>query len=134
MTLRQPPYTGIGVYPRACGGTCHPAPVVVNTGMGVYPRACGGTWRPTGRRKLPHLKGLSPRVRGNLGWFGAGLLVDGSIPARAGEPEYDASRMFFARVYPRACGGTSRRRPDASNYDGLSPRVRGNRVLMTPEG
>ena len=70
------------VYPRVCGGTppAHPAswnPV-------VYPRVCGGTTRP--HPPHPGIRGLSPRMRGNLA-MGLGLLVNvRSIPAYAGEP------------------------------------------------
>ena len=94
--------------------------------MGVYPRVCGGT--------LPALlppcsaRGLSPRVRGNRSHppFHSGH--SGSIPACAGEPAPSNSAGLPVMVYPRVCGGTNagRRYPFAN--DGLSPRVRGNRV------
>ena len=50
----------------------------------VYPRVCGGT----GGRAIGvnHDQGLSPRVRGNLGWAVAGKNLRRSIPACAGEP------------------------------------------------
>ena len=49
------------------------------------------------------------RVRGNpLNYLG-GAFVGGSIPARAGEPEFDNVWLNNVRVYPRACGGTSSR-------------------------
>ena len=51
---------------------------------GVYPRACGGT--PCGGCLHPGCRGLSPRVRGNLGAGVVDGLEEGSIPARAGEP------------------------------------------------
>ena len=50
----------------------------------VYPRACGGTATETHHYIYP--KGLSPRVRGNHQCPAATGQVDGSIPARAGEP------------------------------------------------
>ena len=50
----------------------------------VYPRACGGT---SDSRIAPHCRlGLSPRVRGNLSERTATNILEGSIPARAGEP------------------------------------------------
>ena len=52
------------------------------------------------------LDGLSPRVRGNPPGFGIIIGVDGSIPARAGEPADVDLTNIEAKVYPRACGGT----------------------------
>ena len=102
-------------------------PPMSRTGLGVYPRACGGTRRRGGT--LHQRQGLSPRVRGNHvqaiprgGQFG-------SIPARAGEPQSIADYAAEHGVYPRACGGTSRRSTEAAYHSGLSPRVRGNRRL-----
>ena len=72
----------------------------------VYPRACGGTIAIRAAKRS--IRGLSPRVRGNLlGKSGSGVR-DGSIPARAGEPCSALSRSILFGVYPRACGGTSR--------------------------
>ena len=50
----------------------------------VYPRACGGTIRFLGC--ISRTGGLSPRVRGNLEGWVLLLNLQGSIPARAGEP------------------------------------------------
>ena len=131
------------VYPRACGGTplltpltnryprSIPAragepsfPAVPGHRKPVYPRACGGTSnRVIGQ---PPNGGLSPRVRGNHGPVGLLPAVDGSIPARAGEPTKARLGQMPARVYPRACGGTITNAPPATVTSGLSPRVRGN--------
>ena len=70
----------------------------------VYPRACGGT--PCAIPKRPWWKGLSPRVRGNLGGVDGPDHHHGSIPARAGEP---IGEFYHPHV-----------------HEGLSPRVRGN--------
>ncbi len=92
----------------------------------VYPRECGGTeclqaWGLSYR-------GLSPRVRGNLGVMTSYQDGTRSIPASAGEPAGHRAWRSRRRVYPRECGGTaSGERPPKSN-PGLSPRVRGNRV------
>ena len=51
---------------------------------GVYPRVCGGTSTPAGG--VCDQRGLSPRVRGNLGAGQDVLRPAGSIPACAGEP------------------------------------------------
>ena len=71
----------------------------------VYPRACGGT--VLGRRRNKTLRGLSPRVRGNLRRRRVGLGKRGSIPARAGEPACCIGTLSLEKVYPRACGGTA---------------------------
>ena len=102
------------VYPRACGGTCPSG-----GSSWVYPRACGGT-------ASCRLVGLSPRVRGNHDPSWVTVYPMGSIPARAGEPGRSPCHPSEARVYPRACGGTSRASSFNGNSSGLSPRVRGN--------
>ena len=90
----------------------------------VYPRVCGGTlkgwlaWRPT--------KGLSPRVRGNLGARPFAIAALRSIPACAGEPFVSGAGRPGRRVYPRVCGGTSPAPHRTNARTGLSPRVRGN--------
>ena len=90
----------------------------------VYPRACGGTGGcPT---SCQYARGLSPRVRGNR-WAGhPPAKHDGSIPARAGEPNARATGRWQPAVYPRACGGTGQPIAPSSGLFGLSPRVRGN--------
>ena len=91
------------VYPRVCGGT-----------LETPPAAAGGA-------------GLSPRVRGNPRSPKWTLGMAGSIPACAGEPTCRAGRRATDRVYPRVCGGTDAANPLRVQYEGLSPRVRGNR-------
>ena len=50
----------------------------------VYPRACGGTAPGWVGDVLG--EGLSPRVRGNQRVDVLSMMLEGSIPARAGEP------------------------------------------------
>ena len=75
------------------------------------------------------MKGLSPRVRGNLlvpcCWAPSGR----SIPACAGEPVVSRDAEDLRGVYPRVCGGTRLAPPETSRGAGLSPRVRGNQRL-----
>ena len=73
--------------------------------------------------------GLSPRVRGNLLQSRQPLNRPRSIPACAGEPTDGSGRCRHDKVYPRVCGGTGQMRRPAAVALGLSPRVRGNRVL-----
>ena len=100
---------------------------VIVTFFPVYPRACGGT-----NHLVVHvdvLGGLSPRVRGNPPVGLAAILVPRSIPARAGEPSTHGAVHTGQKVYPRACGGTHTGDMNVNYARGLSPRVRGNRVV-----
>ena len=94
---------------------------------GVYPRVCGGTRaveaQPAG------YEGLSPRVRGNLEFHRDRRVSVGSIPACAGEPGLLQLVDHYSRVYPRVCGGTDTPLPAMLVQSGLSPRVRGNRLV-----
>ena len=91
---------------------------------GVYPRVCGGTsFRPS---RSANVKGLSPRVRGNLDEEDFGCIHVRSIPACAGEPVETGATTSNLRVYPRVCGGTSLATYTCAQQKGLSPRVRGN--------
>ena len=97
----------------------------------VYPRVGGGT-RSFHSFGWPFL-GLSPRGRGNRHvQHGRDGLV-GSIPAWAGEPAQNGSRAGSHAVYPRVGGGTGQRLAEAHKYVGLSPRGRGN-LLVVVEG
>ena len=93
----------------------------------VYPRVCGGTVNSPSR--MPSRKGLSPRVRGNLGSRSSGWMCCGSIPACAGEPLRSILTCIGQRVYPRVCGGTFLDGVGELAELGLSPRVRGNPML-----
>ena len=96
-------------------------------GQGVYPRVCGGT--DTCDNGGGGLAGLSPRVRGNRdagGWRRTG---ERSIPACAGEPGAGNRPRRRTKVYPRVCGGTTPSLLSEIETDGLSPRVRGNRLF-----
>ena len=115
-----------------------------NGGVGgktaVYPRACGGTRQA--RLLMLRLCGLSPRLRGNHVLKNAGVQVQRSIPAPAGEPCCGSPRAcggtgrpgvrwgsgMLAAVYPRACGGTVWTSSPRCWSSGLSPRLRGNRM------
>ncbi len=90
---------------------------------------CGGTRE---RWSAHHpLRGLSPRVRGNLASCGHRASASGSIPACAGEPGKLRASRLRQWVYPRVCGGTRWTDPALSHEQGLSPRVRGNRIGET---
>ena len=95
--------------------------------MGVYPRVCGGTADFCRYSRLEY--GLSPRVRGNPEHVELVCELLRSIPACAGEPSTDRSHEEECRVYPRVCGGTQWTTQSQVATKGLSPRVRGNRVV-----
>ena len=90
----------------------------------VYPRVCGGTYCSI--LFEVYMRGLSPRVRGNLRRAFDNPVPHGSIPACAGEPRRRTARLCLERVYPRVCGGTRYVAGDNTYDRGLSPRVRGN--------
>ena len=75
--------------------------------------------------------GLSPRVRGNHGGGRDSSKGLRSIPACAGEPAASFVCVCSQTVYPRVCGGTSARVSTSARVMGLSPRVRGNPVLLS---
>ena len=93
----------------------------------VYPRVCGGATS----RSLPAspATGLSPRVRGSLRVFFVLMMSLGSIPACAGEPATATAGRDCRRVYPRVCGGAGSLLSSAVLPQGLSPRVRGSRLI-----
>ena len=72
------------------------------------------------------IRGLSPRVRGNLLDACARRRCQRSIPACAGEPQRLSASGQRLWVYPRVCGGTGRTKATLKGVGGLSPRVRGN--------
>ena len=92
--------------------------------QGVYPRVCGGT---ISRSRVSGTgKGLSPRMRGNQPVEPGDSITGRSIPAYAGEPCLCPYLAGGCEVYPRVCGGTTRRRYVCPSDRGLSPRMRGN--------
>ena len=90
----------------------------------VYPRVCGGTGCCGGASR--RIRGLSPRVRGNLVHWDEQEEHRRSIPACAGEPHNRRSTGPDFGVYPRVCGGTIYALVSHAIHNGLSPRVRGN--------
>ena len=112
----------------ACAG--EPSPTISRMALGkVYPRVCGGTRRPVPVLSLA--AGLSPRVRGNPPTTPTTPKVPGSIPACAGEPRNRLLRARQTPVYPRVCGGTNVIVQSIIISKGLSPRVRGNPYFMS---
>ena len=96
----------------------------------VYPRVCGGTGVGGSRAQIG--AGLSPRVRGNPRLVPQPPRLSRSIPACAGEPAGRPQTGLNRTVYPRVCGGTMEADIRDEDYQGLSPRVRGNRESRGP--
>ncbi len=135
------------VYPRGCGGTCDHGPIFpTHAGLSprvrgnqslklchyhngtVYPRGCGGTRMVDSVQDKD--RGLSPRVRGNPTPANSTAKDNRSIPAGAGEPAFHHLIMGLIVVYPRGCGGTTLMNAGSDLQQGLSPRVRGNRLVV----
>ena len=90
---------------------------------GLSPRGRGNQAYPGARQQRP---GSIPRGRGNLSLYCIALHCARSIPAWAGEPSFTRASSSSTRVYPRVGGGTAPARQPAMNFQGLSPRGRGN--------
>ena len=95
----------------------------------VYPRRCG----EAGADGLhwTRFKGLSPQVRGSPAQPGQSDPGRGSIPAGAGKPSTSLPRHGRLRVYPRRCGEALDQDDLEHNDWGLSPQVRGSRILLS---
>ncbi len=98
----------------------------------VYPRVYGET-RKNGS-KVTWDYGLSPRVRGNPNAISWHSVVYRSIPACTGKPPPCRTGKFDGQVYPRVYGETAIALPNQPTSYGLSPRVRGNRVVTESVG
>ncbi len=85
---------------------------------------CGAT--PVEPLGLSCSWGLSPRVRGNLGQRIDRAVNHGPIPACAGQPWTAIGPALRFRAYPRVCGATEGSCVQDLQFQGLSPRVRGN--------
>ncbi len=114
----------IGSIPACTGEPAHRAPA--RRLVAVYPRVYGGTTQ--GPIMLSDQEGLSPRVRGNPIVAAIRQALIGSIPACTGEPAHRAPARRLVAVYPRVYGGTTQGPIMLSDQEGLSPRVRGNRI------
>ena len=68
-------------------------------------------------------------MRGNHRGGRGGRLRARSIPACAGEPIVCDTNGHICKVYPRVCGGTALPAKSRRPTKGLSPRVRGNRLV-----
>ena len=95
----------------------------------VYPRECGAALFHVDAQ-LAKL-GLSPRVRGSLTFDPCELTRLRSIPASAGQPKENGIGAGALPVYPRECGAAIAECWWGMAEAGLSPRVRGSRIMAT---
>ena len=111
--------------PACTGKPCSRRPT--RTTWRVYPRVYGETaaTRPSSR----FATGLSPRVRGNRVSSELWPYCSWSIPACTGKPKSTITSSRWDRVYPRVYGETTTCPSAAPSGTGLSPRVRGNRIV-----
>ncbi len=114
-----------GPIPASAGET--PWTAVSNALARAYPRECGGNreihfW-------VGGLAGLSPRVRGKRKVAGKMSINLGPIPASAGETRAGSAPGCAFWAYPRECGGNQMKRLAIGLMGGLSPRVRGKRII-----
>ncbi len=89
---------------------------------------CGATRKA--KTGAPGWRGLSPRVRGNPERQRQIRRRLRPIPACAGQPRKVPYRQRPRQAYPRVCGATFGRRNGTESAVGLSPRVRGNQMLL----
>ena len=115
-----------GPIPACAGQPLNPSGL--SLGFWAYPRVCGATKRTYGY--FSSRRGLSPRVRGNLLRCPAIANNVGPIPACAGQPSGLDWGNQCPWAYPRVCGATPLFVIDECHVSGLSPRVRGNLLLL----
>ncbi len=96
----------------------------------VYPRVYGATMYPPSRSHSA--RGLSPCVRGYLQRRVDWLTEQGSIPVCTGLPPAAGRASCHPGVYPRVYGATTGEAAHWTFAKGLSPCVRGYRVLPGP--
>ena len=98
----------------------------VRRSIRVYPRVGGATIATL--RLSSQACGLSPRGRGNLRYCAEEVAQIRSIPAWAGQPRLCRRPAALVSVYPRVGGATTLIPVHSADYDGLSPRGRGNQA------
>ncbi len=92
----------------------------------VDPRVRGAAAKA--RKVRASLWGRSPRARGSRCHLPATINPRRSIPACAGQPSRNSSRVISARVDPRVRGAALRKLPKGGRSSGRSPRARGSPV------
>ena len=81
---------------------------------------------------LCNLDRLSPRARGELGAKAHAEICRRTIPACTGGTARPLSSRGLLRDYPRVHGGNVLMEPVRHDFDGLSPRARGEHINLAP--
>ena len=115
----------VGIIPAHAGNT-HAAANGYEPGRD-HPRACG-EHRMSIVSTAP-LVGSSPRMRGTPGLRQLGDVVDGIIPAHAGNTRHLTATASSAGDHPRACGEHSDETGKDVTAKGSSPRMRGTLAM-----
>ena len=89
-----------GIIPAYAGNTA--AAGMRHIGFRDHPRVCGE--HVTVPSLLLYVGGSSPRMRGTLHEITSLVIVQGIIPAYAGNTEYFCSAMLATWDHPRVCG------------------------------
>ena len=96
----------------------------------AHPRGCGEHPMPGGCER--ECRGSSPRVRGTWGQSAVTFLVQGLIPAGAGNISKASWRRHTSRAHPRGCGEHKNSHHGFFLRRGSSPRVRGTFTSLAP--
>ena len=99
---------------------------------GVHPRSRGATDRVSPYWTVG--MGPSPLTRGNLEAVGAQVVLEGSIPAHAGQPRPGRAAASIHRVHPRSRGATRLFMLIGPFGRGPSPLTRGNQRARAGDG
>ena len=113
-----------GIIPAYAGNT--KGDVEIFNAVRDHPRVCGEHWSD-GWLSILH-KGSSPRMRGTPASAAVRFLVNGIIPAYAGNTVVEPVSRYALRDHPRVCGEHRHASDRRSMATGSSPRMRG-----TPE-
>ncbi|RYQ51536.1 hypothetical protein PG1604B_1278 [Bifidobacterium pseudolongum subsp. pseudolongum] len=99
-------------------------------GCADHPRTCGANL--DGGVETAWLGGSSPHMRGKRGLLTEGDIVDGIIPAHAGQTFYRPPAHHGRPDHPRTCGANSSRSNTSTFKNGSSPHMRGKPARLAP--
>ena len=113
-----------GIIPAYAGNTLVDG--LMQEGVRDHPRVCGE--HSHGTLHSLNLVGSSPRMRGTLAGVTGTTLVNGIIPAYAGNTNRRYGSAETQRDHPRVCGEHVVERKSRRGFKGSSPRMRGTPV------
>ena len=116
--------------PAGAGNAASTSPL--HSRRAVHPRGCGE--RRWLSRQARNRDGSSPRVRGTRGTYEITQETPRFIPAGAGNAPALATARTAVPVHPRGCGERPVSSPHVRQPLGSSPRVRGTRGRLRPQG